>query len=217
MITDDDLTGMRTVHAGFRTEFGRLADVFAHPRDAQHAELLEDQLALSLAILSDHHHHEDEQLWPLLIAGAPASKGELDELEAEHEQLDPLLAAVADRSRPRGERAHALYDLQEFLRRHVDHEETSAFPVMLRVLTPEHVAADRRKAAADFRRHGIALVFGWIASCLDDELLAKSVAEQPVLVRALFRMFWWPSYQRRFRTLYGSTATVPASALSGTR
>ena len=56
---------------------------------------------------------------------------------------------------------------------------------------------------ADFRRHGIALVFGWIASCLDDELLEKSMAEQPLLVRAVFRMFWWPSYQRRFGDLYG--------------
>lgn len=217
MITDDDLTGMRTVHAGFRAEFGRLAEVFVHPRDPAHAELLEEQLTLALAVLHDHHRHEDDHLWPLLLRGVPSSKDELDELEAEHEQLDPLIAAVADRARPRDERARALGELQLFLRRHVDHEERIAFPLMLRVLTPEHLAADRRKAVADFRRHGVALVFGWIASCLDDDLLAKSVAEQPLLVRALFRLFWWPSYQRRFRELYGAAATVPASALSGAR
>ena len=36
---------MRTVHAGLRPEFGRLADVFEQPRDAAHAELLENQRA----------------------------------------------------------------------------------------------------------------------------------------------------------------------------
>ena len=44
-------------------------------------------------------------------------KDELDRLEAEHEQLDPLIAWVSDRSRPRRDRALALHDLQEFLRR----------------------------------------------------------------------------------------------------
>lgn len=217
MITDDDLNGMRTVHAGLRAEFGRLAEVFAQPRDPAHADLLEEQLALVLALLHDHHRHEDDQLWPLLLGGAPSSKAELDELEAEHGQLDPLIAAVEDSTRPRDERALALAELQLFLRRHVDHEERIAFPLMRRVLTPAHLAADRRKAVADFRRHGVALVFGWLASCLDDDLLAKSMAEQPLLVRVLFRLFWWPSYQRRFRELYGTTATVPASALSGAR
>lgn len=217
MITEGDLTGIRSVHASFRTEFGRLAEVFAQPRDAAHAELLEEQLALVLALLHDHHRYEDDILWPLLRSGVPSIKAELDELEGEHGQLDPLIAAAADRGRSRDERARALAELQLFLRQHVDHEEWIAFPLMLRVLTPEHLAADRRRAVTDFRRHGVALVFGWIASCLDDELLAKSISEQPLLVRVLFRLFWWPSYQRRFRELYGAAATVPASALSGAR
>ena len=137
MITDDDLTGVRTVHAGFRAEFGRLADVFAQPRNPAHAALLEEQLALSLGILHDHHHHEDEHLWPLLISSVPAMKDELDQLEAEHEQLDPLIVAVSDRSRPRGERASALHDLQQFLRRHVDHEEANGVPVDAAGATPQ--------------------------------------------------------------------------------
>lgn len=91
---------------------------------------------LARALVAQDRQAEDEHLWPLLIDRVPAMKDELGELEAEHEQLDPLIAWVSDRSRPRRDRALALHDLQEFLRRHVDREERTAFPLMLRVLNP---------------------------------------------------------------------------------
>lgn len=90
MITDGDLTRMRTVHAGFRAELGRLAEVFAAPRDPAHAEVLEERLTLALAVRHDHHRRGDDHLWPPLLSGVPSSKDELDELEVEHEQLSRL-------------------------------------------------------------------------------------------------------------------------------
>ena len=214
MITDHHLTGFRTMHAGFRTEFGRLADAFAAPHDETHRLLLEEQLALVLDVLHDHHHHEDEVLWPYLTSCAPDSAAELAALEAEHEHLDPLVRGAADRTRPIAARVACLQELHTFVGAHLDHEERVAFPLMLRHLTPGHIEEDRRNALSDFGRRRIPVVFGWLASCLDDDLYAATLSDQPRLVRLLFRRFWWPSYQRRFTALYGADAVAPAATLA---
>jgi hemerythrin superfamily protein len=217
MITDADLNGFRTMHAAFRTEFGRLATAYRAPRDAAHVQLLEEHLALALDILHAHHTHEDDHLWPFLISCSPESKPELDELEAEHEHLDPLITGSADRSRSRSDRADSLQELHDFLNQHIDHEEAVAFPLMRTFFTPQDTENDRRKAMSEISPRRMPVVFGWIASCLDDDLFAAAMAENPRVVRLLFRMFWWPKYQRRLAALYGTDVVVPAKALAPAR
>jgi hypothetical protein len=213
MITEHHLTGFKSMHAGFRHEFGRLADACRAPRDAAHATVLEEQIALVMDVLHAHHTHEDENLWPHLLACAPSAAAELDALEAEHEVLDPLITGSQDRSLPWSERAVLLQRLHDVVNDHLDHEERVAFPLMLTYLTPEDIAGDRRKAQSEFGRRRLPLVFGWIASCCDEELLADALGEQPRLARVLFRHFWWPSYSRRFRLLYGADAPLANSLL----
>ena len=82
---------------------------------------------------------------------------------------------------------------------------------MLAHYTPEIVERDRRTALAQIGRRRMALVFGWIASCLEDDQLAVTLAEHPRLVQYLFSRFWWPDYQRRMTELYGA-AVQPLSA-----
>ncbi|MFG1708636.1 hypothetical protein ACFLIM_36095 [Nonomuraea sp. M3C6] len=57
----------------------------------------------------------------------------------------------------------------------------------------------------------VPVIFGWLASSADADLLAASYADLPVVARLMFRLFWWPAYRRRFTRLYGATA--PANAL----
>ncbi|MBV9832600.1 MAG: hemerythrin domain-containing protein [Marmoricola sp.] len=217
MIDDAGLDGFRTMHAAFRTEYGRLAEAFRAPRDEGHRRLLEEHLALTLDILHAHHTHEDEHLWPFLVRVSPASKPELDSLEAEHQELDPLVTASADTSRSTAERADSLQALHAFLNSHIDHEEAVAFPLMRHFLTDQDLDDDRRKAVREIGRRRMPVVVGWIASCLDERLLAASLGEQPRVVRLLFRRFWWPAYERRFTALYGSDARVVAGSLAGAR
>jgi len=211
MITSEHLTGFLLMHAGFRAEFGRLAEACRHPRDGAHEELLEEQLALVLEMLHAHHSHEDDVLWPTLVLRAPDAVGELDELEAEHAVLDPLIAVASDRTIPLARRADTLLRLHEVLNDHLDHEERTAVPLMLAHLTLDDIEADKRKAMEDFGRKRIPVIFGWLASSADSELLAATYADLPVVARLLFRLFWWPSYRRRFTRLYGAPA--PAHAL----
>ncbi|MEU8276631.1 hemerythrin domain-containing protein [Microbispora bryophytorum] len=210
MITQDHLAGFLLMHAGFRAEFGRLAEACRGPRDGEHEELLEEQLALVLEMLHAHHTHEDATLWPTLVAHAPEAADVLAELESEHAVLDPLVAAAADRAVPLPERAPALRRLHELVNEHLDHEERTAVPLMLRHLTPDDIEADRRKATADFGRRRIPVIFGWLASSAGPALLTAAFADLPVVARLMFRLFWWPAYQRRFARLYGASVSLPA-------
>ncbi|MEU5864402.1 MULTISPECIES: hemerythrin domain-containing protein [unclassified Nonomuraea] len=208
MITPQHLTGFLMMHAGFRAEFGRLAEACGDPRDDAHEELLEEQLALVLDMLHAHHSHEDATLWPKLAGRAPEAAHALAELESEHSLLDPLIEAAADRRTPLAERAPTLRRLHELVNEHLDHEERTAVPLMLGHLTPADVEADRRRAMDDFGRRRVPVILGWLASSADAGLLAASYADLPVVARLMFRLFWWPAYRRRFARLYA--APVPA-------
>jgi hypothetical protein len=215
MITTAHLTGFFSMHAGFRHEFGRLAEAARAPRDAAHERLLEEQVALVLEMLHSHHHHEDEEVWPHLLQQSPESGPELDALEAEHGVLDPLIQASGDTSRPLPERAEHLQRLHEVVNEHLDHEERVGVPLMLAHQTPEMIEAHEAKAMQEFGRKRVPLIFGWLASCIDDELLVASLGGHPRVVRLLFKWFWWPAYQKRMVALYGPTVRPVAVTLGG--
>jgi hypothetical protein len=202
MITTEELNGFLSMHQGFRAEFGRLALACRTPRDPAHEALLEEQLALVLDVLHLHHTHEDDHLWPYLLRCSPGSATDLDALEAEHEVLAPLIDAAHDARVPLPERAGVLDELHRVLNAHLDHEERVGVPLMLEHLTSEIVRSDARKAEAEIGRRRMPVVFGWLASCLDEAQLVAAVLQQPRLVRTMFRWFWWPSYERRLRQLY---------------
>jgi hypothetical protein len=70
-----DFTGFLLAHRCMRREYGRLAQAAAHPRDASHKVLVEEQIAVTLSLLHHHHHaEEDTWLWPTLRARAPTPR-----------------------------------------------------------------------------------------------------------------------------------------------
>ncbi|MEO3781763.1 hemerythrin domain-containing protein [Actinocorallia sp. B10E7] len=215
MITQEQLSGFMLMHAAFRTEFGRLAEACPRPRDAEHMDLLEEQLALVLEMLHAHHRHEDETLWRRLTGREPAAHEAMAELEAEHLALDPLMRAASDRTTPLPERAVVLARLHEVVNDHLDHEEQAAVPLMLRHLTPEDLESDKRTAMNDFGRRRVPVIFGWLASCANDEQVAATLADLPPVARLMFRLFWWPAYRRRFAALYGAGVPLANSVLAG--
>jgi iron-sulfur cluster repair protein YtfE (RIC family) len=106
---DADLTIMLAAHHAFRRDLTRLA------RAAAAADLSDPARRQSVAAgwelfkreLHMHHTAEDEVIWPALrprLAHSANALSVLDATEAEHERIDPLLAAVdaafAQRSAP---------------------------------------------------------------------------------------------------------------------
>ncbi len=99
-------------------------------------------------VLHHHHHGEDTWLWPALTAKADAAEREtLAAMEAEHEEIDPLLdscraglrmlAAGHARADDRAAVAVRMAAARESLGRHLAHEERDAMRILQRHLTPE--------------------------------------------------------------------------------
>jgi hypothetical protein len=94
-----DLAIMLAAHRAFRRDLARLA------RTAAAADLSDPARRQSVAAgwelfkheLHLHHTAEDEIIWPALrprLAHSEHALSVLDEMEEEHERIDPLLAAV---------------------------------------------------------------------------------------------------------------------------
>ena len=125
-----DLSGFLIAHAGMRQEFGLLARVAAQPLDPARAALAEEQIAMVLEVLHHHHTAEDDTIWPMLVTRVPSAAADLDALEADHQRLDPLIAAAGDTTRPLAQRAPVLAALHEQINAHLDREEATAVPLI---------------------------------------------------------------------------------------
>ena len=215
---DADLTIMLAAHAALRRDLVALA------RSAQGAgrrgpderrsvavgwELLKRQLHL-------HHTAEDVLVWPALRErlglSAPALSV-LDEMEAEHELIDPLLAAVdrgfaaaaavdgsmGDGGLDSGELAGAVDALAAALTGHLSHEEKDALPLIGVALTAAEWRGVGFKMA---RRNGLSAggeMFAWMLSAAAPSQAREVLGQLPPPVRALYRAVWKPRFEKTER------------------
>ncbi|MEU8836960.1 hemerythrin domain-containing protein [Streptomyces sp900116325] len=96
--------------------------------------------------LRHHHETEDDDLWPRIVAAAPATAHELGALTEEHERLDAALDRLAATNLGHGEgptsegiRA-ALHDaavaVRDTVHDHLTHEEPILFPALRDHISP---------------------------------------------------------------------------------
>lgn len=151
-----DLTMMYVLHHAFRRDLDDfLAAAERLPIDDRAAwRRLEDRWRTFGELLHDHHTKEDDHLWPLLIAkssaaGDLAALATLDQMEREHESIDPLLNAVTAElvrlSSAADEDARAallarLDDTRQNLGDHLSHEERDAIAILQRYVPGEEWA-----------------------------------------------------------------------------
>jgi Hemerythrin HHE cation binding domain len=125
-----DMTMMYAVHDAFRRELEPVAQMTARSEGWDFFE----------RFLQAHHVAEDDALWPVLrerVAGRAEDLALLDDMEAEHAALGPLLDAIDD-GLDRGESAPgARADLAARLQEHLAHEEEAGLPLIDRTLGTE--------------------------------------------------------------------------------
>ena len=137
-----DMYLMYLMHHAFRRDLAAFAAVAPHTpvEDTATWQALADRWALFAEALHHHHEGEDAWLWPALLDRADAEDRQtLLAMEAEHEQIDPLLtaaaagftrlAAGADED-VRAGLAVRLVAARECLGRHLAREETDAMRVL---------------------------------------------------------------------------------------
>jgi hypothetical protein len=198
---DADLTIMLAAHDAFRRDLTRLA------RTASAANLSDPSRRQSVAAgwelfkrqLHLHHTTEDEIIWPALrprLARSEAALSVLDAMEAEHERIDPLLAAV-DTEFAGGDRlADAIDALTSSLTGHLRHEERDGLPLIGVALTAAEWRGAGRKMASKNGLAAGAEMFAWILDGADREHTAATLGQLPPPLRLLYRALWKPRFKR---------------------
>jgi iron-sulfur cluster repair protein YtfE (RIC family) len=209
-----DLIGIRLAHRMMRRDLHRLTEVAERVAGG---EPCPDRRAAALVRWVGyvgqeiHHHHtvEDEALLPLLATRAGAEV-DLAELGNDHRALDPLLDAIraaaatfaagADRRAAAARLGTALARVRDELDEHIEDEERTMFPLILRHLSVDEWAKVEKRA----RRGGLPMSFvlpRFMDVVEPVELAENTKTAGPVLTALLAVVR--PRYRRRERLVFG--------------
>jgi Hemerythrin HHE cation binding domain len=209
---DADLTIMLAAHAAFRRDLGQLARAaaFADLPDPRRRASVQAGWELFKRQLHLHHTAEDAIVWPALrerLAHSEHAQSVLDAMEAEHQQIDPLLAnvdqAFARAGRGRRADAGAIGDaagaLATALGGHLAHEERDGLPLIGVALSSAEWRAVGFKIV---RKNGLSAggeMFAWLTDGADPDQAAAVLGTLPPPARLVYRGLWKPRYRRTAR------------------
>ncbi|MDI2129864.1 hemerythrin domain-containing protein [Yinghuangia seranimata] len=208
--TPPNLSSFTVVHRSLRDHAERLTALLAElgpsldPIPAPQAEAIAEHVEGFLAALSEHHHNEDEILWPV-VAEHVGDAADLAALVAEHRELDGAqerAGAIAARfgSAPRAyamQLATDLAELRDLLAAHLDREEAELFPLITAHMPGEVYAA----AESRIMRAGALELVPWFVSSLTDEERASRPAPPPEVAAELAPHL--KAFAERERAVYG--------------
>lgn len=151
MRTEVDLDGpadtrmMRIVHTALRRDLARtqvaLAELAVDPDDRRRVAVA-THLQWMMTWLHHHHESEDAGLYPYVRARNPGAAALLDEMDADHQEILPAMAAVeraaseyAASAEARPAAAQALEVLLTSLLPHLKREEEEMMPIVSATIT----------------------------------------------------------------------------------
>jgi Hemerythrin HHE cation binding domain len=198
---DADLTIMLAAHDAFRRDLTRLARTATAAHDPARRESVQAGWELFKRQLLMHHTTEDEIIWPTLRARldhSAAALSVLDAMEAEHELIDPLLAAVdAEFGRDGEDRVADVIDaLTSSLTGHLRHEERDGLPLIGVALSAAEWRGLGRKMGTKNGMAAGAEMFAWILDGADRDHSRATLAQLPPPLRFLYRTVWKPRFER---------------------
>lgn len=198
----DRLIAMSAAHDAFRRDLRRMA-VAATPanlRNHARQESIMNGWKIFKNQLHIHHSHEDRFLWPRMrqrMAKSESAMSTLDDMQAEHDLIDPLLAAVDTAfARPDDDVAAVIDELTTKLAHHLRHEERDAMPLIGESISDREwtqVVRDIRKAT---KLSSAAEFMPWLTDGASREA-AKTIASiMPPPARIILRRVWQPKYAK---------------------
>ena len=198
---DADLTIMLAAHDAFRRDLTRLARTASAAHDPARRDSVQAGWELFKRQLLMHHTTEDEIIWPALRARldhSAAALSVLDAMEAEHELIDPLLAAVdAEFGRDGDDRVADVIDaLTSSLTGHLRHEERDGLPLIGVALSAAEWRGLGRKMGTKNGMAAGAEMFAWILDSTDRDHSKATLAQLPPPLRFLYRTVWKPRFER---------------------
>ena len=141
-----DTRDMIIIHRLFRREFQLLGPMVGHTAagDTARAQQIAGHAVLVLNFLDNHHHGEDELLWPLLSARAGSATQALQRMESQHEAMAAAITAIRARlatwtqsasPEDRDTLSNLFDQLHPALVLHLDEEERHILPLARKYLS----------------------------------------------------------------------------------
>jgi hypothetical protein len=185
-----DMQVMYLMHHAFRRDLAQFASAAQHTpvEDRGTWRLLARRWETFSQVLHFHHSGEDAGLWPWLLAhGTDEDRTTLEAMEAEHAEIDPMLAACAQGFERLAEHsdedaratlAVRLVAARESLARHLAHEETDAIAILQRLMTQEEwVALDEEIFKKELTPRLVVRLVPWAAYGVPREALDRVLAD----------------------------------------
>ena len=201
-----DMQIMYVMHHAFRRDLAKFADAAQRTPVGNRTawQLLAGRWAVFSEVLHEHHSGEDAGLWPWLLEhGTPADRSTLEAMEAEHAEIDPLLASCAEGFErlqghadddARAALAVRLVATRDSLARHLAHEETDAMAILQRLMTQEEwLALEEESFKKKMTLRYVLNVVPWAAYGVPREVLDRVFADTGLGFKLV-----WLATRRRF-------------------
>lgn len=139
-----DTSLMTLMHDAMRRDLGRTYHVLATPKPISQRRRTAVLGHLDWVIdFLDHHHHNEDSLWPLVRARRPDAAALLDQMDADHSAIESRAVRVTSATAAyrsgdesaRGQLAAALAALLDVLSPHLGREEREVMPIVSTTLT----------------------------------------------------------------------------------
>jgi iron-sulfur cluster repair protein YtfE (RIC family) len=199
-----DLSGMFVAHHGFRRDLYRFAMATRNTPvdDAQTWKALGTRWERFGEILHHHHVTEDTAIWPELVEAVDAEGDRgahvtLDEMEAEHDVVDPMLTACAagfdamasaPDQQTRSHLAEVVHATHASVYGHLAHEETEALPILQRHLSDKGWKSAERKAKGEKSPRKVAFLVPWLADGLPAPVFDQAFGSMAPALKVVLSM-----------------------------
>jgi hemerythrin-like domain-containing protein len=212
---------MLMMHNMFRREFALMPGLVGAVVAGEHdrAQMIGDHMEAVIDVLHQHHTHEDENIWPLLLDRCGESVAPLAGLmQGQHHQVATLLHRVDEalriwRDAVTVESREALSDVLDrlipALKEHLSAEEDRVVPLMEQYITvAEWHATMGSEFAADPAE--FPLTFGLLIYEGDPHSIDQAIASMPADARPVIRGLAAKTFADHAQRVHG-TATPPRS------
>ena len=213
--TPSDMRMMGIVHDALRRDLARAIDTLsgdALPPEPQ-GQAIGRHVEWMMGFLHQHHHGEDEGVWPLLRRRRPDVVPVVDETEADHERIAPLIdrcenAARAFAVHPSEESgdalAVALRDLADVLLPHLEREEAELMPLTsVAISAAEWAEIEQRYYVGPKSTSELGFEGHWLLDGLDAERADVVVHTVPPVVRSILLHGFAGRYRRHAVACWG--------------
>jgi len=219
-----DTRMMGIVHDALRRDLGRSIDVLAtapFPEGGQRIAI-GDHVGWLMRFLHAHHHGEDAGLWPLVRSRNPHAAQLIDDMEADHGRVAPLVDSCATAAHSYGSGTsdatrvallEALERLCEPLFPHLEREEHETMPlVSVSITAAEWHAIDQQYFIKPKSLPQLGFEGHWLLDGLDPERSHLVVHQVPPISRLVLVHGFARRYRRHATACWG-----PARGASGSR